>query len=154
MSYFYQQTEPGCFTVGIYSPAGRFQPESDWSTGKEAAKRVRFLNGEEVKATASIRVIRDVDAALNKITMQTEERMNGCLVNTHQQVIDLNEEALRSGLIALGWTPPSAKPGHHIRDPNLIARIKVPTEYRCGKCGCDIIGGMDKLLAHEEICRF
>jgi hypothetical protein len=45
MSYVYKKTEPKLWTVGFYSPDGKFQPESDYSSSDEAAKRVHYLNG-------------------------------------------------------------------------------------------------------------
>jgi len=42
--YVYIRTEAG-FTVGFYGPNEKWNPESDWSTSEEAAKRVHYLNG-------------------------------------------------------------------------------------------------------------
>lgn len=33
------------YTVGFYAPDGKWNPESDWATKEEAAKRVHYLNG-------------------------------------------------------------------------------------------------------------
>ncbi len=33
------------WTVGFYDPKGRWRPESDYSTAREAADRVHWLNG-------------------------------------------------------------------------------------------------------------
>jgi len=33
------------YTVGFYSPDGKWNPESDHETADEAAKRVHYLNG-------------------------------------------------------------------------------------------------------------
>ncbi len=33
------------YTVGFYSPDGKWNPESDWFTSEDAAKRVHYLNG-------------------------------------------------------------------------------------------------------------
>ena len=43
--YVYKRTEPGLYTVGFYSPDGKWHPESDHDSIEEAAKRVVFLNG-------------------------------------------------------------------------------------------------------------
>jgi hypothetical protein len=43
--FVYEQTEPALWTVGHYTPDGRFEPESDHHDPNEAAKRVRWLNG-------------------------------------------------------------------------------------------------------------
>ncbi len=45
MNYVYINTEPSLWTVGFYDPNGRFEPESDHSSTKEAAERVHYLNG-------------------------------------------------------------------------------------------------------------
>lgn len=50
--YVYIQTEKqdynnptGLWTVGFYDPNDKFQPEGDYSSLKEAAERVHYLNG-------------------------------------------------------------------------------------------------------------
>ena len=43
--YVYIRSEPQLFTVGFYSPDGKWEPESDWATQREAAERVHWLNG-------------------------------------------------------------------------------------------------------------
>lgn len=49
--YVYKQTEPGTmyynglWTVGFYTPDGKWIPESDHNSQEEAAKRVHYLNG-------------------------------------------------------------------------------------------------------------
>lgn len=58
MSYVYIQSERAgqkisegnylehnLYTVGFYTPDGKWEPESDHSTREEAAKRVAYLNG-------------------------------------------------------------------------------------------------------------
>lgn len=47
MIWIYIKTEsnPDLYTVGFYTPQGRFEPESDHSTRESAAKRVNYLNG-------------------------------------------------------------------------------------------------------------
>jgi hypothetical protein len=45
MSYTYRQTEPELWTVGSYTPSGKFDPESDHGSWQAAAERVAFLNG-------------------------------------------------------------------------------------------------------------
>ncbi len=37
--------EAGCYTVGFYTPEGRWESESDHETKEEAADRVHWLNG-------------------------------------------------------------------------------------------------------------
>jgi hypothetical protein len=43
--YVYQSFEAGLFTVGFYSPDGKWHPDSDHSNREEAAARVHYLNG-------------------------------------------------------------------------------------------------------------
>ena len=43
--YVYIQSEPNLWTVGHYDGKGKFYPESDHDTPKEAAERVHWLNG-------------------------------------------------------------------------------------------------------------
>lgn len=45
--YVYIKSEPayGLYTVGFYSPDGKWNPDSDHSTREEAAARVHYLNG-------------------------------------------------------------------------------------------------------------
>ena len=40
--------EGNLYTVGFYSPDGKWHPDSDWSDRKEAADRVIVLNGGKV----------------------------------------------------------------------------------------------------------
>lgn len=47
--WVYIRSEPGLYTVGHYSPDGKFNPESDWDTTNEAAMRTHFLNGGDEK---------------------------------------------------------------------------------------------------------
>ena len=44
--WVYIETEPGCYTVGHYSPDGRYHTDSDHSDKGKAADRVAFLNGK------------------------------------------------------------------------------------------------------------
>jgi hypothetical protein len=43
--YVYIRSEPGLWTVGFYSPDGKWNPESDFNSMREAARRVSYLNG-------------------------------------------------------------------------------------------------------------
>lgn len=44
-TWVYQQSEPTLWTVGYYSPNGKWHPETDHGSKKEAAQRVHWLNG-------------------------------------------------------------------------------------------------------------
>jgi hypothetical protein len=43
--WVYINSEPGLWTVGFYSPDGKWNPESDWGMPDKAADRVHYLNG-------------------------------------------------------------------------------------------------------------
>jgi hypothetical protein len=43
--YVYKQTEPNLWTVGFYTPDGKWIPESDHDNTDDAAERVHYLNG-------------------------------------------------------------------------------------------------------------
>ncbi len=45
--YVYILSEPGLFTVGFYTPDGRWNTDSDHTCREEAARRVAWLNGSE-----------------------------------------------------------------------------------------------------------
>ncbi len=48
MNYVYKMTEPNLWTVGFYSPNGKWHPDSDYDKRADAAKRVHYLNGGNV----------------------------------------------------------------------------------------------------------
>lgn len=43
--YVYIQSEQGLYTVGFYSPDGKWHAESDHSDKEDAAERAHYLNG-------------------------------------------------------------------------------------------------------------
>lgn len=43
--YVYIRSEPMLWTVGFYTPDGKWMPESDHESKGEAAERVALLNG-------------------------------------------------------------------------------------------------------------
>jgi len=45
MSYVYIRSEPFLWTVGFYSPDGKWHSESDHGSKDDAAARVAWLNG-------------------------------------------------------------------------------------------------------------
>jgi len=45
VTWIYQQTEPGVYTVGFYSPDGEWHTDSDQVSPQKAAERVHYLNG-------------------------------------------------------------------------------------------------------------
>jgi hypothetical protein len=44
-AYVYQSVESGLWTVGFYSPDGKWHPESDHTSREEAEAQVNYLNG-------------------------------------------------------------------------------------------------------------
>lgn len=50
--YVYLQSEPGLWTVGFYTPDGKWEPESDHESAAAAAERVHWLNGAQGERTA------------------------------------------------------------------------------------------------------
>ena len=46
--YVYIQSEPGLFTVGFYSPDGRWHTDDDFVDRDEARRRVHYLNGGNI----------------------------------------------------------------------------------------------------------
>jgi hypothetical protein len=53
-TWTYIRSEPGLWTVGFYDPSGDWQPDSDHSSGDEAAKRVHYLNGGDNEILAAL----------------------------------------------------------------------------------------------------
>lgn len=45
ITYVYQNTESGLYTVGYYNATGKWIPESDHESSELAAARVHYLNG-------------------------------------------------------------------------------------------------------------
>lgn len=43
--FIYRQTESSLWTVGFYTPDGKWEPESDHDSAEKAAERVHYLNG-------------------------------------------------------------------------------------------------------------
>lgn len=45
MTWVYVRSEPNLWTVGFYSPDGKWHTDSDWEYKEQAAERVHYLNG-------------------------------------------------------------------------------------------------------------
>ena len=43
--YVYLKSQPGLWTVGFYTPDGKWEPESDHAEQEDAAERTAWLNG-------------------------------------------------------------------------------------------------------------
>ncbi len=52
--YVYIKSEPGLWTVGFYSPNGKWNTDSDHNSKQEAGERVAFLNGQQVSTPIPI----------------------------------------------------------------------------------------------------
>ena len=53
--YVYIKSEPFLWTVGHYTPDGKWVPESDHNNKDDAAERVSYLNGDSVKQQSLIK---------------------------------------------------------------------------------------------------
>jgi len=51
--YVYIESEPGLYTVGFYSPDGRWHTDSDHTDRDAARERVHYLNGGDPDETPS-----------------------------------------------------------------------------------------------------
>jgi len=79
-TYVYMRSEPGLYTVGHYSPDGRWQPESDHASTEKAARRVATLNGHDSELRAEnerlraglTRIVRFIDNAGNRPPAMTD----------------------------------------------------------------------------------
>lgn len=49
--YSYQKAEPGTWSVGRFTPDGKWEQESFWNTAEEAAERAHWLNGGQSPVT-------------------------------------------------------------------------------------------------------
>lgn len=49
ITWVYIRSEPGLYTVGFFSPDGKWNTDSDWGSQEDAAKRVHYLNGGSEK---------------------------------------------------------------------------------------------------------
>jgi len=54
--YVSVKSEGSLWTVGFYRPDGVFEPESDFASSEEAARRVRYLNGGSIDEERKIRI--------------------------------------------------------------------------------------------------
>jgi len=59
--YVYLRSEPNLWTVGFYTPAGKWEPDSDHDSPGKAVERVRYLNGSD-----SHRIIEALRAILDE----------------------------------------------------------------------------------------
>lgn len=63
-SWLYIKSEAEIWTVGFYDPTGKFHPESDHLTPKDAAERVHYLNGGKKEP-----ITRDAGATLLEVAL-------------------------------------------------------------------------------------
>lgn len=62
--YVYIKSESQLYIVGFYNPEGYWQPESDWDSKNEAAKRVSYLNGNPQMHTLQLDLLEETMAAM------------------------------------------------------------------------------------------
>jgi hypothetical protein len=55
--WVYINSEPRLWTVGFYSPDGRWHPDSDHDSTEKAAARVHWLNGGEQNFDERVRAM-------------------------------------------------------------------------------------------------
>jgi len=53
--YVYIQSEPGLWTVGFYTPDGKWVSESDHTSKADAAERVHYLSGPQTEDRRPLR---------------------------------------------------------------------------------------------------
>jgi len=58
--YVYINSEEGLWTVGFYNPKGEWVPECDCCSKEEAAARVNYLNGGELKRPERMEVVGNI----------------------------------------------------------------------------------------------
>lgn len=75
--WLYRRTEPTLWTVGFYTPAGTWEPETDHGTADEAAARVHWLNGGTAPDPAPIEHRVDVDEDDDDEGCQGHESLDG-----------------------------------------------------------------------------
>jgi len=66
MNYVYIQSEPGLWTVGFYTPDGKWMSESDHPSTEAAAAQVHYLNGGNLSNEPEIAALRQDKAELVK----------------------------------------------------------------------------------------
>jgi len=67
--YVYRQSEPSLWTVGFYTPDGRWITDSDHDRPAEAAERIHFLNGNHSQQLTTLRRQADELAGALKILL-------------------------------------------------------------------------------------
>lgn len=86
ITYTYIRTEPQLWTTGFYNPEGQWEPENDFPTPEEAAKRVSYLNGENTldsfDTSDIISELEERPCLLNTNLMRLVH-----LLNTHKQAL-------------------------------------------------------------------
>lgn len=55
------------WTVGFYSPWGRWHAESDWSRESDAAARASYLNGNVAELKALLARIEQIEATIREL---------------------------------------------------------------------------------------
>lgn len=63
-------------TVGYYTPAGRWMPESDHDTDEQAAARVNYLNGGQEKVAVIASLCEDIRQLRERCTALEDPDIN------------------------------------------------------------------------------
>jgi hypothetical protein len=72
--YAYIQTEPNLWTVGHYTPSGKFISESDHKSTDDAAARVHWLNGGNTDYAGVLEELRRDHNSLAEIVYRLESK--------------------------------------------------------------------------------
>lgn len=70
-TWVYLHSEPGLYTVGFFTPAGKWEAESDHGSREEAAARVHYLNGNGAARELVDSLNTAASALLTALTMAT-----------------------------------------------------------------------------------
>lgn len=87
MTWLYKQTEETLWTVGFYTPDGKWEPESDHGSPDEATQRVRWLNGAQDDPAET------EDRAVKRLLLLAEDELGMNAVNLFDLVRDVADKA-------------------------------------------------------------
>jgi hypothetical protein len=98
--YVYIKTESQLWTVGSYTPTGKWEAESDHSSQEEAAARVHYLNGGNAVDAKLRRVLQFLahNLALHSYWLG---RLNGEIKESQPEAQAAEEEGYQQELDAL-----------------------------------------------------
>lgn len=85
MTYVYKRTEPSLWTVGFYTPEGKWEPDSDHDSPAKAAKRVHYLNGGQATAPELLAALQELTLRANQLIESAEANPTGSMVAVDMQ---------------------------------------------------------------------